>query len=323
MLGPVRDMLYAIPLKNKTMSDIELYIISRLDSMGTFRDSSRPGIADWRIKVRNTLRDKTGGDYVKVVKCLDDIEKIDLVEEIQEVLNNAGKTRSDQIEVEIQGLNKSRTAKEIAEINEVILWLNSARTTLFPDQLDAVLAVGQPCDGLSSLLPIEAKLRSKYTLFDINAAGNVEYRSPEVRGCIPRKGQQITGTDYQVGLVTSKEIHPAELDMVKHILHTMCPGDIYDKFGFEPFLEATLHSARNYICEDPDNSDVRITITCLRVLTEQRNQKTAKLQPYAAQYLLSHLQKTDLSLADRELKAQVGCLLVKLFREDFGIDSLF
>lgn len=303
MLGPVRDILYAISLENKTVSDIELYIISRLDSMDTFRDSSRPGIADWRIKVRNTLRDKTGGDYVKVAKCLDDIEKIDLVEEIQEVVDNAGKTISDQIEAEIQGLNKSRTAKEIVEINEVILWLNSARTPLFPDQLDAVLAVGQPCDRLSSLLPLEAKLRSKYTIFDINAAGNVEYRSPEVRGCIPRKAQQIMGTDCQVGLVTSKEIHPAELDMVKHILYTICPRDIYDKFGFEPFLEAMLHGAWNYICEDPDNSEVRITVTCLRVLTEQRNQKTAKLQPYTAQYLLSHLKRTDLSLADRELKS--------------------
>ena len=320
MLGAVMDMLYAIPLEHKTGPDIELYIISRLDSMDMFRDSSRPGIADWRIKVHNTLRDKTGGDYVKVVKCLDDIEKTHLVKEIQEVLDGAGKTRSDQIESEIQGLNESRTAQEIVEINEIVLWLNSARTSLSPDQLDAVLAVGQPGDGLSSLLTLEAKLRSRYTLFGINAAGNVEYRSPEARDCIPQKSKQ-TITEFD--LVTPKQIYPAEVNMVRHLLRAICPSDIYDKLGFEPFLEAALNRARNYICEDPDNSEVRIALTCLRVLTEPRNQKTAKLQPYAAQYLLSHLQKTDLSLADRELKAQVGCLLVKLFREDFGIDSLF
>ncbi len=322
MLLPVKSMVGTIALEGRTAPDIERYIKSRLDVMEAFGDLSRPGILEWRAKIVATLRDKTSGDYVKLVKCLDDIEKVDLVEEIQNVLDNAGKSRSDQIEAEIQALNQSRTAKEIAEINEIVLWMDTARVPLPPDDLDAVLAVGQSSDGGSSLLPLEARLRAKYTLFAVSTAGKVEYRSPEVQQCIPRR-DQVDGADYQTGSGPPNEIYPSEVGMVKHFLRTVCPKEVYDKFGFDQFLETKMHSARNYICADPDNSEARMAVTCLRILTEPRNLKTAKLHPYAAQFLFSHLRKTDLSLADRELKAQAGHLLYKLFNSDFGIDSMF
>jgi len=322
MLLPALNMIGAIPLEGKTLPDIELYINARLDTMEAFRDPSRPDVPEWRANILTSLRDKTGGDYVKLVKCLDDIEKIDLVEEIQEVLDNAGKTRADQIEAEIQGLNKTRTAKEIDEINQIILWMNTARESLFPDQLDAVLAVGQSTSGISSLLPLEAKLRLKYTLFEISTTGKVEYRSPEVRDCIKRK-DEISGGDYQVGSTASREISASEVGMVKHFLSSVCPAETYEKFGFDQFLEAKMSGTRNYIYKDPDNAEVRVAITCLKVLSEPRNPKTAKLLPYAARFLLSHLQKADLSLADRNLKGQAGALLCKLFNTSFGVDSLF
>jgi hypothetical protein len=84
-----------------------------------------------------------------------------------------------------------------------------------------------------------------------------------------------------------------------------------------------MRRTNNYIYQDPDNNEIRIATTCLKVLTGPRNAKSKKLHPYAGEFLLSHLQKTDLSFADRDLKGEVGRLLFKLFHEEFAIDSFF
>ena len=48
-----------------------------------------------------------------------------------------------------------------------------------------------------------------------------------------------------------------------------------------------------------------------------------RLHRYAAWMLHSHMSATDLSLADRTLKAEVGELTVKVLTEEYAIDSLF
>lgn len=125
--------------------DVELYISSRLDRMDIFRDASSRGaaIAAWRTRILTTLRDRTAGDYFKLVTNLDAIEKLDIVEDVEAVLRDAGKTRADQIEAEISRLDAARTPKEIAEINELVLWISTAAVPLTVQEEEAVLALRQ------------------------------------------------------------------------------------------------------------------------------------------------------------------------------------
>ncbi len=130
MDSPAKDIISTIALRGKTTPDIKLYIGHRLDSIPAVRDRSRPEISKWWMTIVDTLHDKAAGDYVKLVKCLDDIGNTDMVDDIKKVLDDAGKSRTDRIKAEIQSLNKSRTAREMAEINEIILWMHTAHAPL-------------------------------------------------------------------------------------------------------------------------------------------------------------------------------------------------
>ncbi len=58
-------------------------------------------------------------------------------------------------------------------------------------------------------------------------------------------------------------------------------------------------------------------------LVEERTDKTENLHEYSLNNVLFHLEEADLSLADRDLKAEAGVLFVRLFAEEHAIASLF
>ncbi|KAI2626925.1 hypothetical protein GGS26DRAFT_144955 [Hypomontagnella submonticulosa] len=346
-----------IQIADHNGDDITKYINFRMDSMPILKDTSRPGINEWRGKILETLRYKCAGDYFKLNTSLNALAKVDLIDDINEVLAEADKTRVDQIDAEIRRLNNNRTIKEIQEINEIIMWIERGRQWYPVDMLEDLLSVkhrssaamktpvpnlpltrrttGSPnlesiTQGASpatltiSLLPFAQKLAEKYPIFTVTDSGDVDWRSPEIKDRIPSKD---LGNRDAFGAATSggpQMIQESEIAIVRHFLNNVCPPDLFERFEFEQFFDKKLSTRhREYICLDPDNNDIKISITCLIILTEEELRKNGELRQYAIYWLLEHLKAVDLSAADRELKAQVGPLLVKLLTEECGVDSMF
>ncbi len=306
LLSQAHGRYSVVPLQHKTAPDVELYVKNRMNSMETLRDDSRPEILDWRNKIVYTLRERTAGDYIKLIKSLDSLEKLDLIEEIQEMLDASGKPRPIRSRPRFGSSTRIRTGREISDINHIIMWLNSGRRPLTPAEIEAALAISQGSGGGNiSLLSLEARLRTKYTLFAINSAGKVGYRSPEVARFVPALEGREPGS-----LSLAIDIHPSEVAMMKHYLKSLCPPEAYVKFGIDPWLESKLRGVQNSICQDPENEEIQIAIACLKVFTQPRDASTALLLPYAGEHLLSHLQKTDLSLAARDPKGKAGELIL-------------
>ncbi|KAI0839945.1 hypothetical protein F5Y06DRAFT_18863 [Hypoxylon sp. FL0890] len=346
----------SIPIAEYNADDIDKYIMYRMDNMPILKDPSRPGISEWRGKILETLRYKCDGDYFKLNTSLNALAKVDLVDDINEVLADADKTRADQIDAEIRRLNNIRTIKEIEEINEIIQWIEAGRRWFEVDMMEALLSVkhrrnsvGQapvptlpltrrktgfsdiesttqeaaPMTMTISLLPFAQKLAEKYPIFGITDSGYVDWRAAEIKDRIPSKGLE---RDAGLGVAISgpQVIQESELTIVRHFLNNVCPPDLYERFEFDQFFKAKLGAKhKEYICLDPDNANIKITLTCLTILTEEELRNKTNLRRYAMYWLLEHMQEVDLSAADRELKAQVGPLLVKLFTEECGIDSMF
>lgn len=130
-----------VPVAERNTGDIQKYIERHMDLMSILRDSSRPGIAEWRQWILATLSEKCGGDFYKLNSSLITLAQVDLVEDIEEVLMDAGKERSEQIDSEIRRLNNTRTPKEIREINEIILWVDSGRQWFTVDTMEALLSI--------------------------------------------------------------------------------------------------------------------------------------------------------------------------------------
>ncbi|KAL5343425.1 hypothetical protein BJX70DRAFT_169222 [Aspergillus crustosus] len=305
-----------VEISERNRQDIDKYIESRMDSIEALRNKERFGVPGLREKIRVALRDKTAGDYFRINTILKRINNLDYVNDIDQVLENAGKERSQQIEAEIESLNSSRSAKEIAEINEIILWIQHGREWLQPRQMAAVLYIQS---GELSLLTLEAKLQLKYTLFEVDSDGDVDFRAYEIIELIPEGSQALEEKQQQV----AKKVLPEEVDIIRHFLRTVCPPNLYDKFDFETVFEQKLRHTSGYIYrDDDDTAEAKLALTCLRILTEQKDERRELMRPYAVSYFHQHLSAVDLSLVDRQWKRLVGPLLVKLFLDNASTDAL-
>ncbi|RYP10329.1 hypothetical protein DL765_008139 [Monosporascus sp. GIB2] len=320
-------------------------------------------ISRWRQMIHDELYAKCGGDYFKLVNTFDRLSKVDLVDDVMTILRDAGKTRTDQIDAEIRRLNKERTRKEIQEINEIILWIEGGREWFSVETMEALLSVkhrrsletprlprpplpvrkskngSSPRIGLVeepqekslapaslaiSLLPFAQKLQEKYGLFAITSSNTVDWRSSEYKERIPSKSFDPGHSLNAASSTGPQVIQEAEIEIVRHFLKNVCPSPLYNRFEFEQFFEGKIGARqKEYISVDDDNENIKIAIACLTILTEEEVRSDTRLRYYAMYWLLDHLTEVELSLADRELKAQVGPLLVRLFTEKTGIDSLF
>lgn len=311
-----------ITLGATNVQDIELYIKNRMDEMDMLKVSDSPKVSEIRDEILSTLKAKTAGDYYKLVPALDDIEESNGDEsEIRRCLEQAGETRPERIKATIDKLNVTRTKKEIDEINEIIIWVQSSFEWLSPNEMEAALALrfNNTSGQQTSLLTMESKIRNKYSLFTIGVNGYIVYSLPEYAENIPHKKRERSsdGVSDSMG-----EIQPAEIHMLKHYLRNICPKDVYEKFGFEEFFDLKLVRKGTYIYQDTDNAHMILALRCLNCLVEQRTEKTELLHSYANEYLFSHLGFTELLLTDRDLRAEAGELLVKLFTTEYGIESL-
>lgn len=317
-----------IPIADRNGSDVEKYINYRMDAMLTLRDYTRPGISDWRKRILVDLSAKCAGDFYKLNSSLDTLAQMDLIEDIESVLADANKTRSDQIDAEIIHLNKTRTPKEIQEINDIILWVDNGRRWFPVDMIETLISLkyrspdgSQTVSSRSlavSLLPLSQKLAEKYTLFEITDANTVRWRTPETKDRVPSKS--TPDENMALGL---PRIQETEINIVRHFLQNVCPGEMYSRFDFEQFFETKLGAQhRECICRDPDNAHVKMAIAYLTVMTDE-TMNTHGILEHARRDLLFHFKQVDLSAADKKFKVQVGPLLVRLLTEEKGITSLF
>ena len=279
-------------LGKSNIQDIELYINTRLDQMENLKDKSRHDVAEIREKIMRTLKENTDGDYYMLGRDLDNLAGYDEVEEIEKYLENPDQTRPDHILTLIEKLNQERTPKEIAEINDIILWIGNGLEWMSLTEMEAAMALRTRKSVSKSLSSLESKIRSKYSIFSVDEKGAVRFDPAEVARVIPERKRGADDSDSHEG---ADEILPAEIKLVKHYLSTVCPGDVYAKFGFDEFFKLKMVRKTHHICRDPDNAHITLALRCLICLTEQRTSKTQPLHGYAKSFLHVHLESTDLS----------------------------
>lgn len=308
-----------IKLGKSNIKDIEVYINRRMDHMETLKDCKNSDVSETRAKIMEALKESTDGDYYKLGQDLDNLAEFDEIEEIEAYLEKVGKTRPEHMLALIEKLNQERTPKEIAEINEIILWINNGRVWLTVPQMEAALAFRTGKLVSRSLGSIESKIGTKYSIFRIDDDDTICYDAGDISGMIPVKKRNASHDEGHDG---TREILPAEINMISHYLNTVCPPDVYAKFNFDQFFKMKMVRKSNHICSDPDNAHITLALRCMSCLTEQRTSKTKELHGYSKSNIHGHLEATDLSLADRDLKTEAGLLLAKLFTDDYCSDSL-
>lgn len=302
-------------INDKNKDDVYKFIAARMNNLEALSDMAQPEVQKLRRKIQNELYEKTAGDYFKIDSALNKISSLDYVNDIDDVLKDAGKELTEHIRDEIRRLTEIRTPKELKEINEIILWIVFGEERMSVETMTTVL---QWRSGGASLRPLESKFKDKYFLFEVDSDGMVDFRSTKVLKAIPRRCD--IAPDEQKN---DQNIQTGEVEVVQHFLDKMSPPDLLERLEIKQYLQQKVNRARVHIYqEDPDTAHTQLAAYCLELLTEKLHPRLAKLQEYAARVVMFHLHLVDLAMVDRDAKCKIGPRLVKLFTNEGCIDTL-
>ncbi|KAJ6161414.1 hypothetical protein N7470_004810 [Penicillium chermesinum] len=204
-----------ISISEHNHDDIRKFISARMEGMESLSDKRNPKVREIREEIVDKLCNQTKGDYIKVDLALSTIGSLDDVDEIRRVLENAGNPLIDNIRTEIDTLAKTRTAKELQEINDIILWLEYGQRSLSINEMSKFLEWKSKTVSVRSLL---SKFKGKYSLFEVDTDGMVSYKSSKVHEAI-RQRDEIATTEQE----SDKKVTASEIHVLKHFLDKMCP----------------------------------------------------------------------------------------------------
>ncbi|KAJ4287162.1 hypothetical protein N0V90_012560 [Kalmusia sp. IMI 367209] len=303
------------------LADINLFILDRLDSMDALKIKENSLVKTYRENIRKNVEEKTRGDYIWISTILNSLAHADRASEFDDILKKIKTTRANQIADEILRLNRSLSDASIKDLNAIILWVIAAQELPTVTEMNAVLFLNF---GSLSFIPLHQRLAP---LLELNNVGRINFKSPEIKEIISTEKTETRGRGTAETATST--------DTVQRFLEHVCPRKEYELVDLEEFLWGeNLSSKDAVICYDDANSHMRIAITCLKCLTKAYNDQSEQLRTYAGNHLLFHLEKTKLpeenqqnqivtAHADHQLVEEASLLLLKLFTEDEGIDSLF
>ncbi|KAF2498537.1 hypothetical protein BU16DRAFT_615567 [Lophium mytilinum] len=298
--------------------DIQTYIQHSLRNMSAFDETHHPKAEEYRNKITTILKEKTEGNFAWMTVILDKLRSKHHLADIDMILENVNEPKEKQAKDEIERLNRELTSEEIKEINEVILWVLTAQVTPSVDDMAAVLSLGPHTD---SLMPLRRRLNP---LLNVNESGKIHFKLSEFKDQILKNQTlvlELRSDETSVTLLPPK----AEMEVVhRFLIHVFPRREDYEKEALERILWGEpSKSLKPAICYDNQNAHIKMALTYLKVLTNGSNEQTNALRFDAGRYLLYHIKKANQKTADKDLKAKIGLLLVKLFTEGDCIDTLF
>lgn len=187
---------------------------------------------------------------------LEALAKLDLPDDLEQELRRAGKVGNEQAAKRIQELEEMLPEKEVQEVNELLLWVKGGFEYFNPEQREHLLTatrlyrdadvadtvpVTQSSEGEAqdmgfegetistqaiSLLSLRERLLVKYPIFIIDQDGDVDLGSPEIREYLTQPDTNSTGRTSSESATWSRTPTKVEIDIIRHMLHNLCPRDL-------------------------------------------------------------------------------------------------
>lgn len=303
-----------IQISENNRSDREKYIAHKMDRMRLLSKTRELKVQEVRGKVQAKLCEKINDSYGRLKIELDEIDLLDTENAIIKQLENVGKTMAQHAEAEIAKLNKVLNPKELAEINEIILWLNYSKTEMTPELTTAVLYVKNEGASLRSL---QDQLKDKFRFFTIDDDGFVNFRAPDIATKIQYRDAITKGQN------NDEAVTQYEVNIINHFLANVCPSDLLKKLDLgEHFAQKMEVRGGEQICkEEKSTGNFLAAKACVTALAD-RDPRLAILRRYADRYLANHLSETSPESIPPESLEKFGFDLAKLFYDPDTIDNL-
>ena len=304
-----------IDMPNKTRTDMEIFIREKASSLPIFQKAIDE-IQQLKERVCSGLLDAVNGSFLLAnVKLDESASKYD-PEEVMQVVQRTKDVSSltDSILEDIRECNRTLTARELQNLNTLLLWAIHGDGDFLIKELEAILYIQQ---GKTSLQPLSGDIRDKYAAFlkidgdEDNPYAVVSLKYDSIFDYFINASKE----QHSQETAANQSLSKSEIQMVQHFIEKLCDADIYGKLGLKAFFDQKLSQSNMTVAVDCENAHATIALTCLRVLTGEFSEEADGLLWYSGSFLTHHLEKIDLDNVDPRLKAELGPRLVTLFTD--------
>ncbi|EFX01558.1 nacht and tpr domain containing protein [Grosmannia clavigera kw1407] len=277
-----------IDMEKHNAEDIRRYIDHELKAKDMFQDADDSSV---RIgtRIRDRLANEVGGSYYKVTSAIGKIEEVVLNDgeetDVDRVLDESSKDERAISQTVIRTLEETLQAREIAELNELLVWVIFGFCTFHLDLLDAALSLRFKT---RTLLKLTNKLKGKYgKIFHVLSDGYVDI-AEDMEANLQKERTQSRVVDEAPTFSATITIAKADLTSVQSFLWSFMQKANQDTLGFQQLTDQT--GIKGTIGVNRFDAHLSIVQQTFSILAEAPDLRTRPLASYLLNYLPQHLE---------------------------------
>ncbi|KAL2874784.1 hypothetical protein SGCOL_010038 [Colletotrichum sp. CLE4] len=321
---PNFDDALRVQMEKENEKDMRIVILESLNKQGVLPNAgTNSQHQKARDKILEKLPQNVNGRYSTFQPQLDGVirllsTRMATVEELDRMLDQS----MSGLEAAISDLQRSLTADEILELNEMLKWALYSHYYLTLDQLESAMRL---FSGIESLTSLEYVLRNKYSSLLMIDEGSV-YPQDGVVDYLQKQRElanRSSNSKDRPTISMTITINNVDQELCGHFLWDLADMAIRDKFKFDFNNSSALHtSAQRIISVDEFEANQTIVTRAFNYLKGDPQKETQDIGEYLICWLPYHLGqlrqledegKGELTTNER---AEIGSNLYNLFRDD-------
>ncbi|RFU74301.1 hypothetical protein TARUN_7928 [Trichoderma arundinaceum] len=312
-----------IQMEKNNKPDMRIIIDKTLNQRGMLQHA-KPNSDQQRArdKILDKLPQNVEGSYSRLQFGLDDVIRLlstrSAIRELDRMLDQSMSSH----EAAIKNLQRSLTADEISELNELLKWVLFSNEAMTLDQLEAALFLYSDTESLASLQYI---IKNKYSAV-LKIDNGYVYGQDGVKDYLRKEIDSSSRSPHAKDRSTISmtiTINNVDQELCGHFLWDLAHKAIRDKFNFNIDGDASnaLHSSNwGTIAVDEFEANHTIVKRAFEYLNKPHREQTEKIGAYLVCWLPYHLNRLR-ELEDEDQGAllpseqsEIGQNLYKLFK---------
>ncbi|KAE9369344.1 hypothetical protein N431DRAFT_380216 [Stipitochalara longipes BDJ] len=284
-----KDQFEGIPrvhIPEFNISDIQHFVDHELKEKDLLQGKD-PETARLRNSIRDTLPGRVEGDFFKVrtaiVKINDLVNSDGSATQVMSILNEAGQSREEIAVNVVKAANQALSAKEIDEVNEMLIWAIHGAQYFKVDKMQGALYLRF---GTVPLQPLEKKLKKKYNkLFEYE--NELIQVGEEIENAVTTTANtRIKAADIPQ-ITATITITSANMSQAQNFLWDLAEHGAMKKFLFDE--NAAKKTSKGTIRVNQFDAHLWIVNQSLELLSSPPDERTRALAAYILEWFPYHL----------------------------------
>ncbi|KAI8204433.1 hypothetical protein K4K52_004926 [Colletotrichum sp. SAR 10_76] len=314
-----------IDMEKHNQDDMRILIQDTLNKNGMLQ-STKPNSEQERAKAKilEKIPPKVDGKYsllrFELDRLMRQLSKRTAIQELDEMLDQT----MSSLEAAIKDLERSLTADEISELNELLKWVMYSHDYMSLAQLEAAMVL---TSDIASLTSLEYVIRTKYSAilsiedeYYVYLQDGVEEYLQKVDTSSGQSQQSTGGSTISMTI----SINNVDQEICGNFLWDLADMAIRNKFKFNFDGEAfnPAHSSKRPLAVDELEANYTIVTQAFKYLSNEPTDATQNVGRYVVEFLPYHLNRVreledeDKGMLRDDQRSEIGQGLYKIFKDD-------